>query len=237
MIYHSIKDSMISSFAINNHEKLIKKMNEISNDEFKEKFEKKLIELNFKMHEKIDEINKVKEQIKTIKIELELKVLDLFDEVKLSMSCTAMPFSELDSKQKQKVFLVKSILKGKKFIIFSTPNFSDDENEMFDLLNIFKTKYGITFLLLTNNINTTLKTDNVAVIKDGLLCETNIGKELVRKAVHPHTKDLIKESIKKNFASSKEKKLFIKRTNYSILETFKLNDHHSVYSTKDEIDS
>ena len=237
--YLSINDSLVGSFIFDSYKKMKDKILNTNNDKFNEIYSEKIIELKIEKKTIIEKLKSTKDQKKTIRIELELKMLDLFDEVKLNVSCASNKFSSLTYEQKQKVFLIKSILSGKKLIIIDEPNFKE-ETYFKSILDIFKNKYGLTFLLLTNDIEeASLFSDVVVVVWLGLLCEINSGKNIISNPIHPYTKNILREVKEIRFKDREIKEVFnqlkfIKRSPYSVLELFELKEGHYIYATQEE---
>ncbi len=240
-LYLAIKNSYISEFSSYSYERIKNKINNTSKKDFLDKYKKKIETLNNEKENLSYQIKETKNKRKLLKIELELKVLDLFDEVNLNASHTATLFSKLDETEMQKIFLVKSILKEKKFIIFSDQKFLDNE-DMIKILRIFKEKYGVTFLILTKDIELASKiSDTVVVIRDGELCEIISGNKILKNKIHPYTENIIKNIDEIRFKTRESEYIIeqmntVDRTPYSVLDIHSVSKNHYVYSTKKEYD-
>lgn len=131
----------------------------------------------------VQEVNKkVEEMIRTVKLPDPQNIMKKYPH-------------ELSGGQRQRIIIGMALLCGSEFLIADEPTRNLDvtiQAGVLRLISDLQKEYGITVLFIANNLGlVSAVCDEVAILKDGIICEQMSAKRLIEDAKDPYTRKLI----------------------------------------------
>lgn len=115
---------------------------------------------------------------------------------------------ELSGGQRQRIIIAMALLCGAEFLIADEPTRNLDvtiQAGILKLISDLQKEFNITVLYIANNLGLVSATcDEVAVLKDGKICEQGSAKTLIDDAKHEYTRKLISVITPENKTQSED---------------------------------
>ncbi|NQY52627.1 MAG: ABC transporter ATP-binding protein [Campylobacteraceae bacterium] len=156
---------------------------------------------------------------------LEEKVLELLKKVELDAYSNLEKISnsyphELSGGQRQRVGIAIAIANKPKLLIADEPTTALDVTIQYQILKLLKKlqeEYQMSILLITHDLNVVKKySDYIYVIKDGIIKEQNLTKELFANPKDEYTKMLLSTVLQANTFDETNKKEILEIKNLSV---------------------
>lgn len=139
----------------------------------------------------------VKAHRKISNAEAEKMVLEMIDKVKLpdpERTICKYPH-ELSGGQRQRIIIGMALLCGAEFLIADEPTRNLDvtiQAGILKLISDLQKEFKITVLFIANNLGlVSAVCDEVAVLKEGIICEQGPAKHFLKNSQHEYTRSLI----------------------------------------------
>lgn len=189
-----------TSGSIYLHDIELSKINDLSN-EIQLVFQDPFSSLNpkHKIGDAIAEVVKTVSTDKDSKIKLKNKVVCLLQEVGLTASDFEKYPHEFSGGQRQRICIAKALAKKPKIIVLDEAVSALDvsvQAKVLNLLNDLKREKGLTYLLISHDMNVVSYFCNkIIILKQGEVIEAGETDELIRNPKSDYTKKLLKHSI------------------------------------------
>lgn len=131
---------------------------------------------------------------------LKEKVVSLLQEVGLTASDFDKYSHEFSGGQRQRICIAKALAKNPKIIVLDEAVSALDvsvQAKVLNLLNDLKRKKGLTYLLISHDMNVvSYFCDKIVVLKDGRIVESGYTEKLIKSSSSDYTRSLMKHSTK-----------------------------------------
>ena len=134
-------------------------------------------------------------KLRTGKVEIEKRVLELMEVVGLAERLINTYPHELDGGRRQRIGIARALAVDPKFIVCDEPVSALDVSIQAQILNLLKNlqkQMGLTFIFITHDLSVVNHfSDDIAVMYLGRVVEKAPAEELFANPLHPYTKALL----------------------------------------------
>jgi len=195
MVFDAVDDSYVKEFKNNYYDYIKEKMLNDLNKEDSEKQEKIIIKYNKKIKSLKNDLNILLDKTKNINYNMrnyakELITVSLGSDFKINTI-----LSDAKDSEKNKLIILKEIMKGKKIIIIDDLEMLGSPKEASEFVNNLKEKYNILFIFFTKNIESAIEiSDYIAVLYKGIVVELGNAKNFLKNEHHEYTSRILSNS-------------------------------------------
>lgn len=129
------------------------------------------------------------------KKEMHERIVETIKMVGLDESVLALYPHEFSGGQRQRIAIARALILKPKFIVADEPVSALDvsiQAQIINLLNELKTKYNLTFLFISHDLNVIkYLSDRVGIMYLGEMVETGTSEEIFNNPKHPYTEALL----------------------------------------------
>ncbi len=122
-------------------------------------------------------------------------IVDLLDKVGLKPEHQGRYPHEFSGGQRQRIAIARALAVNPKLIVCDEPTSALDvtiQAQILDLLQDIQEQHGLTYLFITHNLAVvSWMAHRVAVMRQGRIVEQGDAEEVVRRAQHPYTQELL----------------------------------------------
>lgn len=136
-------------------------------------------------------------------------IVDTIKQVGLNESALSLYPHEFSGGQRQRIAIARALILSPKFIVADEPVSALDvsiQAQIINLLNELKTKFNLTFLFISHDLNVIKYiSDRVGIMYLGEMVESGTSDEIFNSHKHPYTEALLSAN-----PGNKEKKIILK---------------------------